>query len=85
MSVVGSISIKDNATATLKSIRSEQAAFRKDVVKTKDELKAAWDKTYTAKVDTSSSVQKTKGLLNNMKQLGKEAVATVIRAKDEKT
>ena len=85
MSVVGSISIKDNATATLKSIRSEQAAFRKDVVKTKDELKAAWDKTYTAKVDTSSSVQKTKGLLNNMKQLGKEAVATVIRAKDEAT
>ncbi len=85
MSVVGSISIKDNATATLKNIRSEQAAFRSDVKKTKSELKATWDKTYTAKVDTTSSVKKTEGLLSKMKQLGKEAAAPVIRVKDEAT
>lgn len=83
MSVVGSISIKDNVTATLRNIRREQAAFRSDVVKTKSELKAAWDKTYTAKVNTTSSVQKTDRLLSKVKLLGREVISPVIRAKDE--
>lgn len=85
MSVVGSISIRDNATATLRKIRGEQAAFRSDIVKTKSELKATWDKTYTAKVNTTSSVQKTEGLLGKVKRLGKEAAAPVIRIKDQAT
>ncbi|MCM1543525.1 MAG: hypothetical protein NC121_20045, partial [Blautia sp.] len=85
MGVVGSISIRDNVTATLKDIRSEQAAFRSDVVKTRKELKAAWDKTYTAKVDTAASVQKTDGLIGKVRQLGKTAISPVIRVKDEAT
>lgn len=83
MSVVGSISIKDNVTTTLRNIRNEQNAFRSDVVKTRSELKATWDKTYTAKIDTSSSVQKTDGLLGKVRQLGQSVATPVIRVKDE--
>lgn len=83
MSVVGSISIRDNATAVLKNIRKEQAALRTDAAKTKSGLKEIWDKTYTAKVDTASSMAKTDGLLGKMRQLGREAASPVIKAKDE--
>lgn len=48
MSVVGSISIRDNASSVLKSIRQEQTALRKDAAETRKELQRAWDKTYTA-------------------------------------
>ena len=51
MSVVGSISIRDNASSVLKSIRQEQTALRKDAAETRKELQRAWDKTYTAKKD----------------------------------
>lgn len=83
MSVVGSISIRDNATAVLKNIRKEQAALRTDAAKTKSGLKEIWDKTYTAKVDTASSMAKTDGLLGKMRQLGRKAASPVIKAKDE--
>lgn len=52
MSVVGSISIRDNASSVLKSIRQEQTALRKDAAETRKELQRAWDKTYTAKINT---------------------------------
>lgn len=42
--VKGAISIKDNMTVVLRSIRQEQSAFRQDVEKTKKELQATWDK-----------------------------------------
>ena len=54
MSVVGSISIRDNASSVLKSIRQEQTALRKDAAETRKELQRAWDKTYTAKINTES-------------------------------
>ena len=38
MSVVGSISIKDNVTATLRIIKKEQTSFREDVKKTREEM-----------------------------------------------
>lgn len=82
MSVVGSISIRDNASSVLKSVRAEQTALRKDAANTRKELQRTWDKTYTAKLDTSSAVKKTDGLTGKVKQLGKKVASPVIRAKD---
>ena len=85
MSVVGSISIRDNASSVLKSIRKEQTALRKDAAETRKELQRAWDKTYTAKLDTSSAVKKTDGLIGKVKQLGKRVASPVIKVKDAAT
>lgn len=82
MGVVGSISIRDNASSVLKNIRQEQTALRKDAAETRKELQRAWDKTYTAKVDTTSAVQKTDGLTGKVKQLGKQVISPVIKAKN---
>lgn len=82
MGVVGSISIRDNASSVLKSVRSEQTALRKDAANTRKELKRTWDKTYTAKLDTSSAVKKVDGLTGKVKQLGKRVASPVIRVKD---
>lgn len=82
MGVVGSISIRDNASSVLKSVRQEQTALRKDAAETRKELQRAWDKTYTAKVDTASATRKTDGLTGKLKQLGEKAVSPVIKAKD---
>lgn len=82
MGVVGSISIRDNASSVLKSVRQEQTALRKDAAETRKELQRTWNKTYTAKVDTASATQKTGGLLGKVKQLGSKVVSPVIKAKD---
>lgn len=82
MGVVGSISIRDNASSVLKNIRQEQTALRKEAAETRKELQRAWDKTYTAKVDTTSAVQKTDGLTGKVKQLGKQVISPVIKAKN---
>lgn len=44
MSVIGSISIKDNVTATLRIIKKEQTSFREDVKKTREEMEKTWKK-----------------------------------------
>lgn len=82
MSVVGSISIRDNASSVLKNIRQEQTALRKDAAETRKELQRAWDKTYTAKINTESATRKTDGLTGKVKQLGKTVISPVIKAKD---
>lgn len=86
MSVVGSISIKDNATAVLKRIKKEQAAFRDDVAKTKSELKATWNQVYTAKIRAkdAATAQITK-VGNVLKTIEKKVVMPVIRMKDAAT
>lgn len=84
MSVIGSISIKDNATAVLKSIRNEQTAFRKDVAKTKSELKAAWDKQYKAKLEATAAAKKAKELRAKLEPLRKKVV-TAMAVKDMAT
>lgn len=53
--VKGAISIKDNATAVLRSIKKEQSDFRSDVEKTKKALQATWDKKRTAKLDATAA------------------------------
>lgn len=48
MSVIGSISIKDNVTATLRIIKKEQTSFREDVKKTREEMEKTWKEKYQA-------------------------------------
>lgn len=81
MSVIGSISIKDNASAVLRGIRSEQSAFRKDVEKTKSVLKETWDKKYQAKLDATAAASAMKNLKSRMKPLRKKMV-TAVAVKD---
>lgn len=82
MGVIGSISIRDNASAVFKNLRKEQAEFRKEAADTRKELQRTWNKTYTAKVDTASATRKTDGLTGKVKQLGQKVVSPVIKAKD---
>lgn len=82
MSVVGSISIKDNASSVLKNVRKEQTELRKDAADTRKELQRTWDKTYTAKADTSSAAKKADSLTGKVKELGKKVASPVIRVKD---
>lgn len=82
MSVVGSISIKDNASSVLKNVRKEQTELRKDAADTRKELQRTWDKTYTAKADTSSAAKKADLLTGKVKELGKKVASPVIRVKD---
>lgn len=77
MSVIGSISIRDNASAVLKGIRSEQAAFRKDAEKTKSVLKETWDKKHQAKLDASAAAAAMKHLKSRMEPLRKKVVTAV--------
>lgn len=74
MSVVGSISIRDNVSFVLKDIRKEQTSFRKDVEKTKSELKAAWDKKYEARLETTAAAKKAKELKSKFEPLRKKIV-----------
>ena len=53
MSVIGSISIKDNVTATLRIIKKEQTSFREDVKKTREEMEKTWKEKYQAKLDAT--------------------------------
>lgn len=79
--VKGAISIKDNATAVLKSIRQEQTSFRKDVEKTKKELTRTWDKQYKAKIEATAAMKKAKELKSKLEPLRKKVV-TVAAMKD---
>ena len=56
MSVIGSISIKDNVTATLRIIKKEQTSFREDVKKTREEMEKTWKEKYQAKLDEISAL-----------------------------
>ncbi len=75
--VKGAISIKDNATAVLRSIKQEQASFRKDVEKTKKELTGTWDKQYKAKIEATSAMKKAKELKSKLEPLRKKVIAAV--------
>ena len=55
MGVRGSISIKDNMSAVLRSVRQEQSAFRRDVQRTRRELESTWDRRRTARLDATAA------------------------------
>ena len=63
MSVIGSISIKDNVTATLRIIKKEQTSFREDVKKTREEMEKTWKEKYQAKLDATPATK----ALNSLK------------------
>lgn len=78
--VTGSISIKDNASATLKNIRSEQSKLREDAKKTSGALKSAWNTPRKLKADVSDAKKKLKSVTDAAKKL--KPVTMVIKAKD---
>ncbi len=53
--VKGAISIKDNMSAVLRSVRQEQSAFRRDVQRTRRELESTWDQRRTARLDATAA------------------------------
>ncbi len=55
MGVRGAISIKDNMSAVLRSVRQEQSAFRRDVQRTRRELESTWDRRRTARLDATAA------------------------------
>lgn len=75
--VKGIISLKDNATGVLRSIRKEQSAFRRDVEATKKELKSAWDKKHKAKMETSAATKALQKLQTRLAPLRKKLVLAV--------
>ena len=78
--VKGAISIKDNMTVVLRSIRQEQTAFRQDVEKTKKELQATWDKKRTAKLEATAASKAMDSLKKKMEPLRKKVVvATAVK------
>lgn len=78
--VKGAISIKDNMTVVLRSIRQEQSAFRQDVEKTKKELQATWDKKRTAKLEATAAFKAMDSLKKKMEPLRKKVVvATAVK------
>lgn len=82
--VKGAISIKDNMTAVLRSIKDEQTAFRKDVEKTKKSLQSTWDQKRTAKLDATAAKKAADGLVKKLEPL-KKKVATAVAVKDMAT
>ncbi len=80
----GVISIKDNATATLRAVRKEQSAFRREVDSTKNSLQKTWDKKYKARLDATAASKKAKQLSKQYAPLRKK-IATAVAVKDMAT
>lgn len=84
MSVIGSISIKDNVTATLRIIKKEQTSFREDVKKTREEMEKTWKEKYQAKLDATPATKALNSLKSKMEPLRKKVV-TAMAVKDMAT
>ena len=82
--VKGVISITDNLSATLRAIKKEQSAFRKDVEKTRKELEKTWDKKRTARLDATAASKAAKNLKQKLDPLRKKVV-TAMAVKDSVT
>ena len=80
----GVISLKDNATATLRAVRKEQSAFKREVDNTKKSLTKTWDKKYKARLDATAASKKAKELSDKLKPLRKKVV-TAVALKDAAT
>lgn len=81
--VTGSISIRDNASATLKNIRSEQSKLRADTKQTASVLKSVWDKPRKMKADVSDAKRKMKSVVDTAKRT--KPVTIAMKAKDAAT
>lgn len=81
--IVGSISIKDSATAVLKTVRAEQEKLRESAVKTGSTLKETYDKSHTLKLKTEEARKKVKGVITETKKLHASAKGAVLKVKDK--
>ncbi len=79
--VKGAISIKDNMSAVLRSIKEEQSSFRRDVERTKKTLQATWDQKRTAKLDATGAKKTADALSKKLEPL-KKKVVTAVAVKD---
>lgn len=77
--VKGELGIKDSMTPVLQTIRKEQQRFRDDVKKTHTQMQKTYDKTYKAKVDTTSATKSATGLKSKLDFLKKGVTAAVKR------
>ena len=75
--VIGAISILDNASVVLRSIKAEQSAFRRDVKKTRDALKETFDKKRKASLNAAPAMAKIQALRAQLKPLRKKVVTAV--------
>ena len=72
--VKGAISIKDNMSAVLRSIKQEQSAFRRDVQRTRRELESTWDRRRTARLDATAANRAAQQLRQRLEPLRKKIV-----------
>lgn len=82
--VKGAISIKDNMSAVLRSIKQEQSAFRRDVQRTRRELESTWDRRRTARLDATAANRAAQQLRQRLQPLRKKIV-TAVAIKDMAT
>ncbi len=82
--VRGAISIRDNMSAVLRSIRQEQSSFRRDVEQTRRELQNTWDRRRTARLDATAASQAAQRLRQRLEPLRKKIV-TAAAIKDMAT
>ena len=82
--VKGAISIKDNMSAVLRSVRQEQSAFRRDVQRTRRELESTWDRRRTARLDATAANRAAQQLQRRLQPLRKKIV-TAVAIKDMAT
>ena len=82
--VKGVISITDNMSAVLRSIKEEQSSFRKDVEKTRKTLQSTWDQKRTARLDATAAKKAADALSKKLEPLRKK-VTTAVAVKDMAT
>ena len=79
--VKGAISIKDNMSAVLRSIKQEQSAFRRDVQRTRRELESTWDQRRTARLDATAANRTAQQLRQRLEPL-RQKIVTAMAIKD---
>ena len=84
MGVRGAISIKDNMSAVLRSVRQEQSAFRRDVQRTRRELESTWDRRRTARLDATAANRAAQQLQRRLQPL-RRRIVTAVAIKDMAT
>ena len=75
--VIGAISILDNASVVLRSIKAEQSELRRDIKKTRDVLKETFDKKRKAHLNAAPAMAKIQALRAHLKPLRKKLVTAV--------
>lgn len=78
--IIGSISIRDNASATLRTLRSEQSRLREDSRRTSSVLRSVWNTPRRLRADVSDAKRKLRSVIDAAKRL--KPVTMAIKARD---